>query len=114
MHAIYFRWKVAAGRERDFEHAWRELTELLRDERGGLGSRLHRCTDGHYFAYAQWPSEHFWATQPEPSARMVALRNQMREFAELVDGSLRGDVIADLLIPAAPDMETDTYQEVRA
>ena len=103
MHAIYFKWKVASGRERDFEHAWRELTELLRDERGGLGSRLHRCADGHYFAYAQWPSELFWAAQPEPTARMVELRNRMRECAELVDGPLRGDVVADLLISAAPD-----------
>ncbi|WP_370659791.1 antibiotic biosynthesis monooxygenase [Massilia timonae] len=103
MHAIYFKWKVASGRERDFEHAWLELTERIRDERGGLGSRLHRCADGHYFAYAQWPSELVWATQAEPDARMVELRNQMREFAELVDGPLRGDVVADLLISVAPD-----------
>lgn len=101
MHAIYFRWKVASGHERDFEHAWLELTELIRDERGGLGSRLHRCTDGHYFAYAQWPSELFWSSQAEPTPRMVELRNQMLEFAELVDGPLRGDVVADLLISAA-------------
>ena len=103
MHAIYFRWKVASGRERDFENAWLELTRLIRDERGGLGSRLHRCGDGHYFAYAQWPSERFWATQAEPTARMVELRNQMRECAELVDGPLRGDVVADLLVSVAPD-----------
>lgn len=103
MHAIYFKWKVNSGRERDFENAWRELTELLRDERGGLGSRLHRCSDGHYFAYAQWPSEVFWATQSDPTLRMVELRNQMREFAELVDGPLRGDVVADFLVSAAPD-----------
>jgi len=32
---------------------------------------------------------------------MVELRNQMLEFAELVDGPLRGDVVADLLISAA-------------
>ncbi len=103
MHAIYFKWKVFAGRELDFEHAWRELTELIRDEQGGLGSRLHRCADGHYFAYAQWPSELVWASQPEPTARMVALRNKMREFADLVDGPLRGDVVDDLLISLAPD-----------
>jgi hypothetical protein len=101
MHAIYFRWKVASGREADFEYAWLELTKLVRDERGGLGSRLHRCADGHYFAYAQWPSELFWATQPEPTARMVELRNRMRECSELVDGPLRGDVVADLLISSA-------------
>ncbi|KQQ96820.1 antibiotic biosynthesis monooxygenase [Massilia sp. Leaf139] len=98
MHAIYFRWKVTSGREADFEQAWRELTELVRDERGGLGSRLHRCADGHYFAYAQWPSEVVWAAQPEPGARMAALRHRMGECAELVDGPLRGDVVADLLV----------------
>jgi hypothetical protein len=98
MYAIYFRWKVAAGRESDFEHAWLVLTELLREERGGLGSRLHRCADGQYFAYAQWPSEIFWAMQPEPTARMIELRHQMRQCAELVDGPHGGDVVADLLI----------------
>jgi hypothetical protein len=103
MHAIYFQWKVTSGRERDFEHAWLELTELVRDERGGLGSRLHRCSDGHYFAYAQWPSELVWAAQAEPTPRMVELRNQMLEFAELVDGPLPGDVVADLLISATLD-----------
>ena len=102
MHAIYFRWKVAQGREPEFERAWMELTEIIRDEHGGLGSRLHRCADGHYFAYAQWPSERFWATRPEPTPRMVELRHQMREFAELVDGPVRGEVVADLLIPSAP------------
>lgn len=103
MHAIYFKWKVVAGRETDFEQAWLELTELIRDEHGGLGSRLHRCADGHYFAYAQWPSEHVRATQPAPGARMVELRNRMRGCAELVDGPLQGDVVADLLILPAPD-----------
>lgn len=103
MHAIYFKWKVASGREPDFEHAWRELTELIRDVQGGLGSRLHRCADGHYFAYAQWASERVWAEQPAPTARMVELRDQMREVAELVDGPLRGDVVADLLVAPACD-----------
>lgn len=103
MHAIYFKWKVAIGREHDFERAWLELTELVRDQRGGLGSRLHRCADGHYFAYAQWPSEAFWAEQPAPTAHMVELRNTLRECAELVDGPLHGDVVADLLVSAAPN-----------
>lgn len=101
VHAIYFRWKVASGCESDFEQAWLELTELVRKEQGGLGSRLHRCADGHYFAYAQWPSESVWEGQPKATARMIELRNRMREVAELVDGPVRGDVVADLLKPMA-------------
>lgn len=103
MHAIYFRWKVSPGREPDFEQAWRELTELIRDEHGGLGSRLHRCADGHYFAYAQWPSAQAWASQPAPTARMLALRDRMRDCGELVDGPLHGGVVADLLVAPASD-----------
>ena len=108
MHAIYFRWKVASGHEQDFEQAWLELTKLVRDERGGLGSRLHRSTDGYYFAYAQWPSERAWATQAEPTPRMAELRNRMLEFAELVDGPLRADVVADLLISVGTDSVGDS------
>ncbi|MDN4059753.1 antibiotic biosynthesis monooxygenase [Massilia sp. YIM B02769] len=103
MHAIYFKWKVASDREREFEQAWRELTELIRDERGGLGSRLHHCADGHYFAYAQWPSELVWSTQAESTVRMVELRNRMRECAELIEGPVRGDVVGDLLVRATPE-----------
>lgn len=33
MHAIYFGWKVAPGREPDFEYAWLALSELIRDGR---------------------------------------------------------------------------------
>ncbi len=102
MHVIYFRWKVASGCEAEFEHVWLELTELTRDEHGGMGSRLHRSADSHYFACAQWPSERAWATEPEPTARMIELRNRMRECAELVDGPIRGEVVADLLISPAP------------
>jgi heme-degrading monooxygenase HmoA len=102
MHALYFRWKVVSGRESDFEQAWRELTGLIRDEHGGLGSRLHRCADGHYFAYAQWPSASAWAGQSAPGHRMAALRRRIQECAELVDGPHRGDVVADLLVAPAP------------
>ncbi len=42
---------------------------------------------------------------PNANARMVELRNQMREFAELVGGRFRGHVVADLLISSAPSMD---------
>lgn len=111
MHAVFFRWRVTSGCELEFERAWAELTHLIRDERGGLGSRLHRCADGHYFAYAQWPSKATRNAQSDPDERMVELRNRMRDCSELVDGPMCGDVVADLLVPFAPEESGQTDAE---
>jgi hypothetical protein len=42
--------------EASFVEAWSRISELLRDERGSFGSRLHRSADGLWYSYAQWPS----------------------------------------------------------
>ncbi len=98
MYAIFFKWRVIAGQEHEFQQAWAELTLLIRDQHGGLGSRLHSCGDGHFFAYAQWPSEQACKNQPAASARVLELRERMNQSAVLVDGPTFGTVVADLLV----------------
>ena len=39
-----------------FVEAWTRVSHLLRSERGSLGSRLHRGSDGLWYSYAQWPT----------------------------------------------------------
>lgn len=56
MLAVLYRWRVRAGHEATFRQAWREVTDDIRDNYGGGGSRLHRRDDGDYVAYARWPS----------------------------------------------------------
>lgn len=53
--AIY-RWRLHPGSEEAFVQAWSRVTQLLRAERGSLGSRLHRGPDGIWYSYTQWPS----------------------------------------------------------
>ncbi len=60
-----YRWRVAPDKEAAFVAAWRRVTELIKERRGGLGSRLHRAADGTLFAYAQWPSEEAWRASAE-------------------------------------------------
>lgn len=43
--------------EHDFRGRWREATLRLRKEHGALGSCLTRDADGHFVAFARWPSE---------------------------------------------------------
>jgi len=45
--AVMYRWRVAPDKEEAFVAAWRRITELIKECRGGLGSRLHRAADVH-------------------------------------------------------------------
>jgi heme-degrading monooxygenase HmoA len=53
---VLYRWRLHPGSEDSFIAAWSRVSELLRTERGSLGSRLHRGEDGLWYSYAQWPS----------------------------------------------------------
>ena len=56
MLIVLYRWRLHPGMEESFIAAWSRVTELLRTERGSLGSRLHKGNDGLWYGYAQWPS----------------------------------------------------------
>lgn len=58
--AVIYRWRIRDGQELAFRQAWERGTECLMRRCGALGSRLHRCEDGSWMAYAQWPSREAW------------------------------------------------------
>lgn len=114
--AVLYRWRLTPGREEEFQVAWERLTRGIREQRGGLGSRLHRGTDGIWWAYAQWPSEDRWRAaqalgpvDAESSARMGEAI--LERFEPIV---LRP--VADLLalpVDGGPPAELDPAPEVR-
>jgi len=53
---VLYRFRLKSGKESQFIEAWAAITRQLRDQRGGLGSRLHQGPEGVWYAYAQWPS----------------------------------------------------------
>ncbi|MDQ6685873.1 MAG: antibiotic biosynthesis monooxygenase [Pseudomonadota bacterium] len=96
--AVIYRVRVHAAMEEAYVAAWCRITERLRSERGGLGSRLHRGPDGIWYAYAQWPSaearQQAFAQgpiDPEAEATMrAAIAERLPELAL--------DPVADFLI----------------
>ena len=97
MFAVLYRWKLKPGTEATFRDAWKAMTETIKAQRGGAGSRLHRTADGEYVAYAVWPSRHQWedagklpSTNPEAGARMKECIEQSLPSTPL-------DVLDDLL-----------------
>jgi quinol monooxygenase YgiN len=57
---VIYRFRLKEGMEDQFRSAWRRVTEVIRDNSGGLGSRLHATPDGIWLAYAQWPDKATW------------------------------------------------------
>jgi heme-degrading monooxygenase HmoA len=87
--AVLYRWKLYPGREASFVEAWSRISELLRNERGSLGSRLHRGADGIWYSYAQWPSaaarERAFAGRPVDAQAADEMRGAIAEtFPEIL------------------------------
>lgn len=54
--AVLYRWRIYPGKEDQFVEGWSRVSAGLLRDRGSLGSRLHRGSDGIWYSYAQWPS----------------------------------------------------------
>jgi heme-degrading monooxygenase HmoA len=100
MFAAIYKWRVLAGREAEFEEAWRLGTIAIRDQLGGQGARLHRAANGEYFAYAQWPDEETWRRAADQ--RMPYKDDEARRlYSSAIDGPVEHlyafPVVIDLL-----------------
>lgn len=97
---VIYRARVHPEKEAKYVDAWSRLTSRIRDERGGLGSRLHKGDDGLWYAYAQWPSEQARAeafAQPsvDPAAQADMADCIIEHFPEV-----RLVPVEDQLLPA--------------
>ena len=101
MFGIVYCWDVKPGCEAEFTGAWCAMTDAIKDEMGGLGSRLHHAGGQVYFAYAQWPSRDAWQQLRHPSDHMLALRAVIRAISTDRLPHLHGEIVADLFV--APD-----------
>lgn len=95
---VLYRWRLHPGSEEAFVQAWSRTTDLLR-ERGSLGSRLHRGSDGLWYGYAQWPGAQAraeaFARGPVDGSAMTAMRQAIAEsLPEIVL-----EPVADFLVP---------------
>ena len=85
---VLYRWVLREGMEEQFVAAWSRVTRALREERGSLGSRLHRGPDGIWYGYAQWPSakvrEEAFDRPVDPEARRLMREAIEQDLPELV------------------------------
>jgi hypothetical protein len=95
---VLYRWKLKEGAGERFAAAWTAVTEHYLSNFGSLGSRLHKGSDGVWYAYARWPSEEarqnaFLSRDMDDSANEMAdcIAERFPEvFLDIVSDRLRG------------------------
>ena len=97
--AVVYRWRLHPGTEDGFREAWDIVTRALMDERGALGSRLHRGDDGIWTAYAQWPAREFWERSREMGSLNPEASAAMAEAIEESFPPLLLQPVSDYLLP---------------
>ena len=97
--AVIYRFRLAPEAEERFAAAWARMTELIRDHRGGRGSRLHRGDDGIFYAYAQWPDRATFEAETELPAEAAELAEIMRAATIERPPTIYLTPIDDLLVP---------------
>lgn len=98
MFTVIYTFKVKTGQEATFQKAWADLTKLIYEYEGSLGSRLHHVEEDLYIAYAQWPNKERWENagdQLPPSAKIVS--KNMKDACEKIETLYKMEVVEDLL-----------------
>lgn len=99
MFAVIYTFKIKPNKKESFVKAWSEMTLLIREYEGGLGSRLHQKSDTEFIAYAQWPDKTTWQNAgdnlPESSK---AISKEMKDACEESTTLYEMDLVEDLLV----------------
>ena len=98
MFSVIYKFEIKPDRKDSFEKSWKDLTHLIYDYAGSLGSRLHKKDECNYIAYAQWPNKETWENSsnklPEKSNEISKL---MKESCISIETLYELELTKDLL-----------------
>lgn len=98
MFCVVYSFKVIQDKEMEFIKAWTELTQLIYQYEGSLGSRLHKGSDHEYIAYAQWQSRSDWENAGSKLPEIVDIfRSEMKNSCTEIETVYTLDPVSDLL-----------------
>jgi hypothetical protein len=80
MISVILEFEPLEGMEKEFALAWTLCTEIIYENFGSLGSRLHRENHGKYIAYAQWPNKEVYENSSEWPEHLLTARDTMRSL----------------------------------
>lgn len=76
MFAVIYQGYIKNGREAEYQDAWATVARYFVEQRGALGSCLHRTSEGMWLAYSRWPDkmtrDASWPGEKAPSSELPA------------------------------------------
>lgn len=90
MFAVIYRAFVKTGREEEYQKLWHELATYFIEQRGALGSCLHKTEEGFWLAYSRWPDkitrDASWPSDDAPSDELPDnIRTAITQIKKCVD-----------------------------
>ena len=74
MFAVIYQGYLKSGKEKEYQEAWNKVARYFVDQRGAMGSCLHRTSDGLWIAYSRWPDKQTrdasWPGENAPSSEL--------------------------------------------
>lgn len=96
MLTVSYRFKTHPQKNEAFEESWKEVTQLIYQHCGSLGSRLYKSSEDSYFGIAQWPDKITWKESDASSFDMDNWFSKMRACCESIEKLDELELIHDL------------------
>lgn len=105
--AVIYRAYLIPGRDLEYQQAWKVVAQYFIEEKGAIGSCLHRTSDGMWVAYSRWPDKKTrdaaWPGDHAPSSELplkireaiLTIKNCLDQDRNLPDICM--EVVDDLL-----------------
>ncbi|AEA45515.1 antibiotic biosynthesis monooxygenase [Fluviicola taffensis] len=96
MFTVSYRFKIHSKQNELFEESWKEVTQLIYEYCGSLGSRLYKSDGNSYFGIAQWPDKQTWEESNLEDFDTNDWRSKMRACCESMEKLDELELIHDL------------------
>ena len=90
MFAVIYRGYIRPGKEKEYQDSWHMLARYFIEERGALGSCLHKTTDQIWLAYSRWPNKSMrdasWPGENPPNEELpIKIKNCIEIIKSCLD-----------------------------
>lgn len=101
MFTVSYRFTIHPKQNQALEEAWKEVTKLIYQHCGSLGSRLYKASETSYIGIAQWPDKATWEnydiTESDPDNWRAKIRACCISIEKLDELELIHDLWAEKL-----------------
>ncbi|MBI1837226.1 MAG: hypothetical protein HYR91_08185 [Flavobacteriia bacterium] len=96
--SVIYSFKIKQEFRKEFIQSWNEITALIYQNEGSLGSRLQMIDETTFLGYALWPSKAIFIKASKIENKEIAkLKAKQSEYVEEINKRFESSIISDLI-----------------